>query len=519
MQTSGDHEARLREQIDELTKLLKEKHARIEKLEGQIAWLTKQLLGRKSERRDPNTGELFPEIPAEADGDAASGANSPEEASAELPPPAPPRPRRKVGGRRKLPEDLPRRVIEIRPPEQECRCGSCDADKTEIGREVTERLEYEPASIYVIREERVKLSCPKCQQGVACPPLPPRPIERGLPGPALLAFTLTSKYGDHSTLYRLEGIFGRHGIDVSRSTMCGWIGSAVTLLEPIVKEMRRQLLATGYIKSDDTAVRLLSGADENGSSNSYLWLYRGEPGLTLYDFRRGRSRDGPERFLGQFRGYLQVDGYAAYDRLFQSGLIVRVGCWAHARRYFIKAEDSAIELATEMVGMIRALYRIEDRAKGLGPEERRALRQKESVPLLRLIKEWLDKQSQEVLPKSPIGEAISYTLGQWKALQVYTTDGRLDIDNNSTERAVRPVAIGRKNWLFFARESGGERAAVLFSLVTSCKELGIDPYAYLADVLDKVSVVPTSRIHDLTPLGWKQARAAAVPASLTAASA
>ena len=201
-----------------------------------------------------------------------------------------------------------------------------------------------------------------------------------------------------------------------------------------------------------------------------------------------------------------MDGYAAYDQLFRSGRMVRVGCWAHARRYFVKAEDTAIDLATAMIGMIRVLYRIEDQARDLPPAERQALRQRESVPMLRMIKEWLDAKSREVLPKSPIGEAITYTLGQWEALQAHASDGRLDIDNNATEKRRPSGRRGRKNWLFFAGEAGGQRAAVLFSLVTSCKELGVDPYAYLADVLDKVSVVPVSRIHELTPLGWKQAR-------------
>ena len=497
--------ARLREQLEVALGVIKDERAKNLKLQGHIAWLMKQLMGRKSERRlDTNTGDLFAGLDVDQP-DAASGESEvAEEAPSAVG--ATKKPRRKVGGRRKLPEDLPRQTTEIRPPEAECRCGRCDVEKREIGREITERLEYKPGSLIVLREERIKLSCPKCQLGVVCPTLPPRPIDRGLPGPALLAFILTSKYGEHSTLYRLESILERHGVDISRSTMCGWIAAAVSLLAPIVKEMRRQLLASGYVKSDDTSVRLLGAREEGGSSSSYIWLYRGSRGLTLYDFRRGRSRDGPERFLEGFEGHLQVDGYAAYDQLFRSGRMVRVGCWAHARRYFVKAEDTAIDLATAMIGMIRVLYRIEDQARDLPPAERQALRQRESVPMLRMIKEWLDAKSREVLPKSPIGEAITYTLGQWEALQVYASDGRLDIDNNTTENAVRPVALGRKNWLFFAGEAGGQRAAVLFSLVTSCKELGVDPYAYLADVLDKVSVVPVSRIHELTPLGWKQAR-------------
>lgn len=493
------------EQRDEALRLLKQERARIQKLEAQVAWLTKQMFGRRSERRtDSLTGNLFPPPPAEADADTSE---SEEESVA----PKRTRASRRVGGRRKIPDDLPRQVTEIMPPEDECRCARCEVQKQEIGREITERLEYQPGSLFVLREERVKLSCPTCQQGVACAPLPARPIDRGLPGPGLLAFVLTSKYGDHSTLYRLEQILERHGLAVSRSTMCGWVAAVATLLDPIVQEMKRQVIACGYVRSDDTSVRLLGTPSEGGgSSKSYVWLYRGGRGLVLYEFRRGRSRDGPSGFLADFEGYLQVDGYSGYDELIakSNGRIIRVACWAHVRRYFIKAEKSDPELAVQMLGMIRALYAIEREArrKDLEPPERLALRKERACPILVRIGEWLESNKDSVLPSSPMGEAVTYTLGQWDALRRYAEDGILEIDNNFTEQAVRPVALGRKNWLFFAREAGGHRAATIFSLVHSCKELGIDPFAYLKDVLDVVSTTPQSRVHDLTPLGWLESR-------------
>jgi hypothetical protein len=227
----------------------------------------------------------------------------------------------------------------------------------------------------------------------------------------------------------------------------------------------------------------------------------------LYEFRRGRSRDGPSGFLTGFQGYLQVDGYGGYDEVVEKSnrRIIRVACWAHVRRYFINAEKSDPELAIEMIGMIRALYAIEREARQreLAPDERLALRRERALPILEAIGSWLEAKKDYVLPSSPIGEAVTYALGQWDALQRYAQDGILEIDNNLTEQAVRPVALGRKNWLFFAREAGGHRAATIFSLVHSCKELGIDPSAYLKDVLDAVSTTPQSRVHELTPLGWR----------------
>ncbi len=523
MSEAGAHELEaMREQLDEALRMLKAERATRVKLEAQVAWLVKQLMGKKSERRtDANTGDLFDfdEVAA----DAASEPDTADEEPDDPTPPPPSRNKRKVGGRRKLPEDLPRRTTKILPPDEECHCVSCDLAKTEIGREVSERLEYQPGSLLVLREERVKLACPGCHEGVACAPLPPRPIERGLPGPGLLAFVLTSKYAEHSTLYRLESILERHGLSVARSTMCGWIAAAAMLLEPIVKEMRRELVAGKYVQADETPVRLLKSAEKSGSSKSWLWLYRWGDGLVLYDFKRSRSGDGPKLFLEGFEGHLQVDGYGGYDVIFKSKRVVRVACWAHARRKFIDAEATDPDLAIEMVGMIRVLYRIEKlaREKGLSPDERLALRRERSVPMLKSIEEWLLAKEREVLPSCALGEAIKYAVNRWAALQVYTTDGHLEIDNNSAERAIRPVAIGRRNWLFFAGEAGGERAATIFSLVTSCKELGVDPFAYLRDVLNLVSTTPQSRIHELTPRGWKAAREdvdAAVEIAATASS-
>jgi len=426
-------------QRDEALRALKEGLAEIQKLRAQVVWLLKQLMGRKSERRpDLLTGNLFEDMPVE---------EAPAETSSEqdTEPYAPKRPRRKVGGRRRLPDDLPRKTTEILPPAKECHCDRCDVDKTEIGREVSERLEYHPGSLFVLREERVKMACPSCHEGVACAPLPARPIDRGLAGPGLLAFVLTSKYAEHGTLYRLEDILKRHGLTIARSTMCGWVGAAAMLLEPIVQEMRRELLAGNYVQSDDTGVRLLGGQKEGGSKRSHLWVYRWGKGLVIYDFTKSRSRDGPLEFLGEFGGYLQADAYSGYDVLFKSGRIKEVACWAHTRRYFIKAEDSDPELSTEMVGMIRALYRVERLAKdeGLTPEARLALRQERSVPILDAIKQWLDDKAQTVLPKSALGEAITYTL---------------------------------------------------------------DPFAYFKDVLVRVSDTPQRRIGELTPRGWKAAR-------------
>jgi hypothetical protein len=338
----------------------------------------------------------------------------------------------------------------------------------------------------------------------------PEPIERGRPGPGLLAYIITSKYADHLPLYRLEGIFRREGLELSRRTMCDWMATCAELLEPIYKEMHRRVLQSKVIGTDDTTVPVLDPTLGKARTGR-LWLYRGDDGhpYLVFDYTPDRTAEGPERMLKGFEGYLQADAYPAYDRLFADGTIIEVGCWAHARRKFHEARTGAPEPAHIALAYIKRLYQVEDRAEGLDDAGRLELRQKESRPILDQFEAWLKGPHPGVLPKSPMGEAIGYALNHWVALKRYLEAGFLKMDNNAVENGERTVALGRKNWLFAGSDRGGRTAAALISLTATCKALGADPYAYLRDVLDRISTHPHSRLHELLPDRWKELRGSA----------
>jgi len=304
-------------------------------------------------------------------------------------------------------------------------------------------------------------------------------------------------------LYRQEGIFGRHGVELSRKTLCGWMAQSAWLLEPIWKAMKAEVLKSRVIQTDDTTVPVLDRRLDRART-ARLWVYLGDRDhpYAVYDYTADRSRDGPERFLSGYKGYLQADAYSGYDRIYSRG-VVEVGCFAHARRKFYEARTSDPERAHEALARIRSLYALETEGKGLSEEARLALRRERSVPLLERLGIWLEEQSRLVLPKSPIGGAIGYARSNWRALNRYTEAGFLAIDNNASERAVKPVAIGRRNWLFAGSEGGGRTAAVLFSLVSTCRALKMDPFAYLRDVLDRICTHPASRVGELLPDRWR----------------
>jgi transposase len=373
-----------------------------------------------------------------------------------------------------------------------------------MGEEITEQLDYVPASFIVRQHVRVKYVCKKCQEGVVIADLPDRPIERGRPGEGLLAHVLTSKYCDHQPLHRQETIFQRHGVEIARSTLCDWVGECATLLTPLVKEMRRQILLSEKLHTDDTPVPARNGSGKE-IHKGFLWAYIDPANDVVFDYTPGHSREGPVRFLGDYAGYVQADAYQGYDAIFAKGHATEVGCWAHTRRKFFDAQSSDPARSAEMLVRIGDLYAVEHRAKdeSLDREQIKALRQKESRPILEEIEKRLEQWASEVLPKSPMGQAIGYARGQWQALTRYTEDGLLSIDNNLAERTLRMVAIGRKNWLFVGHDNGGRRAAVIYSLVASCKLCGIDPFAYLRDILARISTHPANRIEELLPRNWK----------------
>ena len=409
------------------------------------------------------------------------------------------RPRRKP-----LPEDLPREVL-THLPEHDC-CPDCGGALRQFGEDVSEQLERVPATFKVIRHVRPKFACNHCEQIVEAP-APSRPIERGLAGPALLAHVLMSKYGHHLPLYRQSEIFAREGVDLDRSTLAGWVGATSELLAPLVAALRDHVMAARKLHADDTPVPVL--APGNGKTKTgRLWTYVRDdrpagdvtPPAVWFAYSEDRKGEHPRQHLKNFTGALQADAYAGFHHLYGAGRIYEVACWAHARRKFYEIHALHPSPTTsEALARIAALYAIEDEIRGKPAELRREVRQSRAKPILDQLHKWLEKAVRQLSPKSETAAAIRYSLSRWRALTRYLGDGRLEMDNNSAERALRVVALGRKNYLFAGSDTGGERAAAVYSLIGSAKITGIDPEHYLRTVLARIAEHPISRIAELLP--------------------
>ena len=476
----------------------------IDDLNGQLYYLKRQLFGKKSEKLDPAQRLLFEtlydQVKAQIDQQKLSKAPTVKK-----------RKNANHHGRNALPPDLPREVIEIEPPDEEKICPVCHKEKQRIGSEETEKLEYVPASFYVKKYVRHKFACKACESHVSIGELPPTAIDKGIPGEGLLAHIITSKYCDHSPLNRLEGILKRHGVDINVSTMCDWVGKSADLLAPLVKRMRARILESPLINTDDTPIPIKSKKRRGSTYNGYLWVYIDRNGDVVFDFTPTRSREGPVKFLGTFSGYVQADAFSGYDEFFRKSEATEVGCHAHARRKFDYALDTDPVRAARLLVLWGQLYAIERQAKEDNYSRAQLLeaRQKQAKPILAEIKSVLNEYKDQVRPKSPMGKAITYSLNQWEALNRYVDDPMLEIDNNLSERTLRMVVIGRKNYLFAGSEAGAWRAAVIYSLVASCKLNDIDPFKYFRDVLARVSTHPADRIDELLPSEWKKLNAAA----------
>jgi transposase len=341
------------------------------------------------------------------------------------------------------------------------------------------------------------------------------PIEKGLAAPGLLAYLIVSKYGDHLPLHRLEHIFERHGIELARSTLCDWAAQSAEALKPLYELMVKRVLESRILHTDDTPVDVLDRRLSETRTGRF-WAYLGDAAhpVDVFAYTPNRSRDGPRSFLAKWgqgeRRYLQADAFGGYDGIYAGeagGQVTEVACWAHARRKFHEAQTSDLATSAQALAYIRLLYDVEDRARGQPSAERLRLRQEFAVPRLTQFKAWLEAQQAvrggPALPKSPMGQAIAYAQNQWEALTVYVTDGELDIDNNKSERALRRVAVGRKNWLFCGSDRGGATAAILFSLISTCQRHRVDPLAYLRDVLTRIAAHPMSRLPDFLPDRWQ----------------
>src|SRR5579859_2282327 len=494
-----DEPALLQQMIRELLTQLRARDRELEQIQTRLDLLLRRLYGPRSEQR-PGPG-LFDAMTPVADPPAPV-------------PPEPPSPeaapaRRRGHGRRKLPANLRRERVEHDLSEAEKLCPCCQMPRVRIGEEISERLDFVPASLFVVEHIRPKYICRACIGEIAVAALPAEPITKSLAAPGLLAHVIVSKHVDHLPLNRQEKIFARQGLDLSRSTLCDWMAGCAAVLRPLYLLLCSHVLLSKIIHTDDTPVRLLADADGELRTGR-VWVYLGDADhpYTVYAATSSRSRDGPATFLQGFKGYLQADAFGGYDGLYAQG-VTEVACWAHARRKFVEAEGTDAARAAEGVARIRALYDIETRARELPAAERAALRQREAAPLLQVFGDWLRRLQHEVLPKSVLGQAVTYVRNQWAALNVYVTNGDLAIDNNVAERALRGIAVGRKNWLFFASEVGGHTAAVLTSFTATCQRHGINPWLYLKDVLTRIPTCPADQLPTLLPDQWAAAQRAA----------
>lgn len=481
---------------------------RIEKLEHEVARLRRVHYGRSSEQHSSDQLRLLfddtaPQ-PANDDGDVSGLA------------PAAPRRRKRAS----LPAHLPRRMVEHVPDE---RCGpDCTGRMVRIGEDVTEVLDYIPARFEVIRHVRPRMACRLCERVIQAP-APSLPIPKARASSGLLAHMLVSRYADHLPWYRQSAIFRRAGVEIDRDLMGRWAGRIAWLLAPLVDRMMAYVLDARKIHGDDTPVDLIKR--EGGTTTAHFWVYlrddraSGDPSAPTVVYRFSQDRRGihPATHLSGYRGYFQADAFAGYNALYRDPVtraprdIIEVGCWSHVRRKFndiLEAEKGQSPIAAEAITRIGALFAIERRIKGWPPDQRRAERQAHALPRLNALRAWLTTQLHGLAPKGKLAIACRYALDRWEAMARYCEDGILEISNNLVENALRGVSLGRKNWLFVGSAKGGEHAAIFYSLIETCRLNGIDPEAWLTDVIARIGDHPINRIDELLPWRWAQARLA-----------
>ncbi len=474
-----------------------EKDFRITKLETELAQLRRLIFGSKSERFVPSVPleqtalELNVEQIAPVPTEKETITYQREKNNS-----------KKVhAGRLPIPAHIPRIEIELKPTEDVTGLKS-------IGAEITEELEYKPGSFYVnkyIRKKYIKETGNENnnekERKIIIAPLPSRPLDKCIAGPGLLASIVIEKFVDHLPLYRQQQRFSRAEVHLPSSTIIGWVNGCCQLLEPLYETLKKEVLSQNYIQADETPIAVLDQNKKQTTHQGYHWVYHApELKMVLFDYQKGRSREGPKEILKDFTGHLQADGYNAYE-IFDTEKITLLHCMAHARRKFEQALDNDKQRAEQMLTLMQKLYATERKARqeNYSPAQRYELRQSESTSVLQEIKSWLKENITHVLPKSSIGEAIAYSLARWERLCIYATNGKLEIDNNLVENAIRPVALGRKNYLFAGSHDSAQRAAMLYSFMATCKLRGVEPLAWLTKTLSLLPDYKANRLAELLP--------------------
>ena len=464
-------------------------------LKHELAQLKRMIHGSRSERFVPDEvsdEQLTLEMEVQAEGQ--------QEETEEITYTRKKKERKEKPYRQPIPADLPR-VDHILEPEDK------QEGMVRIGEEITEELEYTPPEFLVNRYIRPKYVWPEQEEkGVLIAAPPSRPIPKAIAGPALLAIIMIDKFVYHLPFYRQMQKYKRQGITLPVSTLCGWNAKTCELLEPLYKTLLKLVLQSGYIQADETPIRVMDKQKKGKTHRGYHWVYHSpEQGLVLFDYRPGRGTEGPAQLLRNYKGYLQTDGYSVYEYFEQRPGIRLTACLAHVRRYFDQALHNDRKRAEAALLLIQGIYDIERKAREqkMDQEQRKALRLEKARPLMDELGNWLKDNYQQVLPKSPIGKAMQYLLGRFNYMARYLEDGRLEIDNNLAENQIRPVAIGRKNYLFAGSHDGARRAAMLYSLFGTCKAHDVDPFQWLRDVLSRINDHPMQRLEVLLPHKWK----------------
>jgi transposase len=510
-----DDVAILKAMIYELLQALQDVRHDREAVQQRLDLLLRRLYGPKAERFDPNQPWLIAEmapgqdnVSAEPDPAAAPDATTTEKKQA------------KGHGRKPLPADLPRKRVEHTLAETERMCPCCGIVCAKFGEDISEQLDYHPASLFVWQHVRFKYACQKCHDHITVGHAPISIINKGIPGPGLLAHIAASKYADHLPLHRLERILSRHGIELRRSTMSDWMAHVAHLLEPVTALMAKVVLDSKLINTDATKMPYLDPDVPGKSLSGQMWDFVGDRdhAFNIFRFWTDHSAGGIDDFIltNLYRGQLQADALNIYDHLFRDGTIIEVGCWAHCRRYFYDAKDNDPARAHLVLARIRQLYAVEAKAKEISAEQklsgleadalRRNMRQEHSVKEITALHEWLKAEQPKVLPKSLIAQAINYALNHWQALIRFLDDGFVEIDNNIAELTLRHIAVGRKNWLFAGSADGARTAATLFTVASSCQRHKVDIFAYLRDILERLAHDPQpspEQLRDWLPDRWK----------------